>query len=522
MYVDSSSAHDTLLENTTTTINEMIEELNSDDPLFIPPEMPTEKTTAKSPEPIPEETPEEIPPEEIPEDSHPQAHIEGETAVMQTDEEEIIPVPAEPPIKNLDFSIPSILGHEGDEILPFHRTKSSVVIEEVPIWTTVALPPPLPPTDIIPNDTLLGKIESMLTQLREHFDKFLKEVTEKVTALEKKMSRGFAEIQHNTDEFKRLLQIGGKTTNHTITSIGQVMDQSVTLANNQIQLEKKTQEHNFKTCEEVETFKKDVIATLTVEVRKGEDKVKEVLDKKILEMKNQWDAQLKGISTDVQKQIHGVKFHTYDTAVWMNNQILPDFPVNPNEAPPPQLNPTICMPTFSPRPELYEAPPEDSSHIWASDQQEHPQKIPPEVQVPKIRKYGEGASASRSFPIHEAEKRKAQEFAEVWSPTSKSLILETLKLVVDYNEDKNAHYSPQEWELYEKSLTKRRIYDREYGRNNPKAPPKPSNVYGSDFYKYVEIVGYYNPLVPNIAHLYLTDRAKHDHIAAEFTVRFAR
>lgn len=32
----------------------------------------------------------------------------------------------------------------------------------------------------------------------------------------------------------------------------------------------------------------------------------------------------------------------------------------------------------------------------------------------------------------------------------------------------------------------------------------------------------YNPLVPGIAHLYLSDRAKHDEVAAEWTLRFAR
>ncbi|EXB71432.1 Constitutive photomorphogenesis protein 10 [Morus notabilis] len=32
----------------------------------------------------------------------------------------------------------------------------------------------------------------------------------------------------------------------------------------------------------------------------------------------------------------------------------------------------------------------------------------------------------------------------------------------------------------------------------------------------------YNPLVPGIAHLYLADRAKHDELAAEWTLRFAR
>ncbi|XP_021891083.1 constitutive photomorphogenesis protein 10 [Carica papaya] len=32
----------------------------------------------------------------------------------------------------------------------------------------------------------------------------------------------------------------------------------------------------------------------------------------------------------------------------------------------------------------------------------------------------------------------------------------------------------------------------------------------------------YNPLVPGIAHLYLTDRAKHDEMATEWTLRFAR
>lgn len=32
----------------------------------------------------------------------------------------------------------------------------------------------------------------------------------------------------------------------------------------------------------------------------------------------------------------------------------------------------------------------------------------------------------------------------------------------------------------------------------------------------------YKPLVPGIAHLYLADRAKHDELAAEWTLRFAR
>lgn len=31
-----------------------------------------------------------------------------------------------------------------------------------------------------------------------------------------------------------------------------------------------------------------------------------------------------------------------------------------------------------------------------------------------------------------------------------------------------------------------------------------------------------NPLVPGIARLYLTDRAKHDELAAEWTLRFAK
>ncbi|GMN67885.1 hypothetical protein TIFTF001_036966 [Ficus carica] len=31
-----------------------------------------------------------------------------------------------------------------------------------------------------------------------------------------------------------------------------------------------------------------------------------------------------------------------------------------------------------------------------------------------------------------------------------------------------------------------------------------------------------NPLVPGIAHLYLADRAKHDEVAAEWTLRFAK
>lgn len=30
------------------------------------------------------------------------------------------------------------------------------------------------------------------------------------------------------------------------------------------------------------------------------------------------------------------------------------------------------------------------------------------------------------------------------------------------------------------------------------------------------------PLVPGIAHLYLADRVKHDELAAEWTIRFAR
>ncbi|EEF35324.1 constitutive photomorphogenesis protein 10 [Ricinus communis] len=32
----------------------------------------------------------------------------------------------------------------------------------------------------------------------------------------------------------------------------------------------------------------------------------------------------------------------------------------------------------------------------------------------------------------------------------------------------------------------------------------------------------YNPLVPGIAHLYLADRAKHDELAAQWTMRFAK
>ncbi|KAL6203827.1 hypothetical protein ACLB2K_027526 [Fragaria x ananassa] len=32
----------------------------------------------------------------------------------------------------------------------------------------------------------------------------------------------------------------------------------------------------------------------------------------------------------------------------------------------------------------------------------------------------------------------------------------------------------------------------------------------------------YNPLVPSIAHLYLADRAKHDELASEWTMRFAK
>ncbi|KAJ8637913.1 hypothetical protein MRB53_012180 [Persea americana] len=32
----------------------------------------------------------------------------------------------------------------------------------------------------------------------------------------------------------------------------------------------------------------------------------------------------------------------------------------------------------------------------------------------------------------------------------------------------------------------------------------------------------YNPLVPSIAHLYLSDRVKHDEVATEWTMRFAR
>lgn len=31
-----------------------------------------------------------------------------------------------------------------------------------------------------------------------------------------------------------------------------------------------------------------------------------------------------------------------------------------------------------------------------------------------------------------------------------------------------------------------------------------------------------NPLLPGIAHLYLADRAKHDELAAEWTLRFAK
>lgn len=31
-----------------------------------------------------------------------------------------------------------------------------------------------------------------------------------------------------------------------------------------------------------------------------------------------------------------------------------------------------------------------------------------------------------------------------------------------------------------------------------------------------------NPLVPGIAHMYLADRAKHDELAAEWTLRFAK
>lgn len=31
-----------------------------------------------------------------------------------------------------------------------------------------------------------------------------------------------------------------------------------------------------------------------------------------------------------------------------------------------------------------------------------------------------------------------------------------------------------------------------------------------------------NPIVPGIAHLYLEDKAKHDQLAAEWTLRFAK
>ncbi|KAK8921580.1 hypothetical protein KSP39_PZI020369 [Platanthera zijinensis] len=155
----------------------------------------------------------------------------------------------------------------------------------------------------------------MLKQQREYFDLSLKAVTDKVTALEKEMSRGFAEIQHNTDELKHLFQIGGKALDHTITSIGQVMGQSVTLENNQIELKKKALEHNFKTCEEVGKFKEEAINTLSIEIRKGENLVKEYLEKSDNNMKTLWEAKLKDMNATVHAHSHEVKLHTYDAAV---------------------------------------------------------------------------------------------------------------------------------------------------------------------------------------------------------------
>ncbi|KAK8921951.1 hypothetical protein KSP39_PZI020370 [Platanthera zijinensis] len=127
----------------------------------------------------------------------------------------------------------------------------------------------------------------------------------------------------------------------------------------------------------------------------------------------------------------------------MHNQIFPEFQIDPNVAPL-HLNPiaqqsSAQMPSFSPRPENFEAPPAEYSQVWSY--QEMHQIPPPEIPAHKKRKYGDGAFASRSTPMQE---HAVREFAEIWSPTSKSLILDTLKLVIDFNENRNDHYNSHE------------------------------------------------------------------------------
>jgi len=112
------------------------------------------------------------------------------------------------------------------------RASSSVVIEEIPLWCSSSLPAPwskVPSpspshTDASPNSFLLDQIKIMLADQRVYFDNGLKVITDRVTALEQEMSRGHAEIQKNTDDLRHLFQIGGQALDHTITSIGEVMN----------------------------------------------------------------------------------------------------------------------------------------------------------------------------------------------------------------------------------------------------------------------------------------------------------
>jgi len=230
-------------------------------------------------------------------------------------------------------------------------------------------------------------------------------------------------------------------------------------------MDKNAEQLAFKVTDEIGSFKDDTISTLSVEVRKGEKLVKDYLEASEQRVSAKLESQMAELRKDVQQQIQSVKFHTYDTSVWMHNQLFHDIPLDPTKIPQ-HLHPNpvrTAQPTFSPAPESSEAPPAHYSEVWESEK-----SIPTRE---RKRKYGEGPSASRSVP--KSSSQPESEHAEVWSPTSKSIILDTLKLVNDLGAKRDDYYSYSEWNKYEQSVLKVRLHDRDYRRDDPSAPPRP-------------------------------------------------
>ncbi|KAK8936824.1 hypothetical protein KSP39_PZI012395 [Platanthera zijinensis] len=266
----------------------------------------------------------------------------------------------------------------------------------------------------------------MMAKQQAHFDQSMKEVhktiLKRIKETEQDMNNDIAEVKVCFDKMESYLDSWfvkcGQEINLTMAGLksNQTVLQNID-ANAQTVIEAQNAGmHHF---DEQMVYYSNVITTEVLkEVRKGEVQLQTKVDALEALMKDQFKA---------------ANIYCYDNFNWLHREL---FPGSAEVRMPKQVIPDPIHDFVQPA--------QECTQFWTESQDQSVVGAEPDIQIVeespppahKRRRYGEDPPALRSDSNREID--------EVWSPISKSIILDTFKLVDLANENRWEHYGMEE------------------------------------------------------------------------------